>query len=114
MTPTIHFYVPSFGIATGGAEVQAMNLAGAIVAKGKFKVEIISRSGVFQSVGDKFVFLNEFRTTDKKTWLGDIHHVFQVVSYLRRQREKFRLIHFHSISQMSMFLGCLLLLASKV
>ena len=113
MTPTIHFYVPSFGIATGGAEVQAMNLAGAIVAKGKFKVEIISRSGVFQSVGDKFVFLNEFKTTDKKTWLGDIHHVFQVLSYLRRQREKFRLIHFHSISQMSMFLGCLLLLASK-
>ena len=91
-----------------------MNLASAIVADGKFQVEIISKSGVFQIIGDKFVFLKEFKTTDKKTWHGDICHIYQVLSYLRHQREKFSLIHFHSISQMSMFLGCLLLLATKL
>lgn len=112
MKPVIYFYVPSFSHAIGGAEVQATNLAKAVAATDKFAVKIISKYGVFNEVKDKFFCSKLFKSFNRQPWMGHIYHIFQVMRYLRLERDKPKVVHFHSVSQMSIFLGCLLLFFS--
>lgn len=112
MIPKIFFYVPSFQIAIGGAEVQAGRLAKEVQSKHKYQIYILSLSGVhFYRKDGSLTRAIKFNQKDTRSLFCRITHIKDVISYIIGNKDHDLLVHFHTLSPSALFIGLLLKIA---
>jgi len=109
MINKIFFYVPSFQVSVGGAEVQASRLAKELQTKQKVNVHIVSLSGAY--IFDQDGVLSRVEAFTQKTprsISSRIKNIINAIFYILNNKDSDLLVHFHTLSPNALIIGLIL------